>query len=410
VDWAPGRDQVTVQGDVYDGSEHQPLVNNQLISGHNLVGRWTRTFSDGSTLQVQAYYDYLERKVADVYGDFLHAYDLDVQHSFRLGAAHEIVWGGGYRRTKDRFPIVPDNVSSHPYTQFFQPERRSLGLANVFVQDTIEVTPAFKVTAGVKLEDDPYTAVQALPSLRLAWQVSERSLLWAAASRAIRAPSRVDRDFYQVLGPALIIRPGDFQSEKLNAYELGYRGQPSRNSSLSISAFYNVYDDLRSFERAPSGGLPLTFENRLEGKTYGVEAWGSYEVSSWWRLSGGATWLHEDLRFQPGSGGDGGVQIAGNDPKYQAQVRSQMDLTNDVSLDLHLRRVGRLPAPVSPAYTELNGRLGWAVTDAVELSVSGFNLLHKHHAEFGSMGSNVQLGASGVETGRSVVVDARLRF
>jgi iron complex outermembrane recepter protein len=191
---------------------------------------------------------------------------------------------------------------------------------------------------------------------------------------------------------------------------VGYRGQPTSNSSLSISAFYNVYDDLRSFERAPGGGFPITIENRLEGKTYGIEVWGSYQARSWWRLAAGANWLHQELRFQPGSSRDGGLQIAGNDPKYQAQVRSMMNLPNDVTLDLHLRRVGRLPAPASSAYTELNGRLAWAVTEAVELAVSGFNLLHKHHAEFGAAGSNVQLGASGVETAQSVVIDARLRF
>lgn len=410
VDWAPGPDLVTVQGDIYDGSQHQVRTNNQLISGHNLLGRWTRRLGEGSTLQVQAYYDYLERRTPGIYGDYLHTYDLEVQHSFRLGASHEVVWGGGYRRTRDRFPIVPGNISAAPFTQFFSPERRSLDLANLFVQDTVSLTPSLKLIAGFKLEDSPFSDVQALPNLRLAWQVGEKTLLWAAASRAIRAPSRLDRDFFQVLGPTVIIGPGNFQPEKLVAYELGYRGQPTPNSSLSVSAFYNVYDDLRSFERAPGRRLPITIENRMEGKTYGIEAWGSYQVQDWWRLAAGANWLREELRFQPGASGDGGVQIAGNDPEYQAQVRSMMTLPKGVTLDLHLRRVGRLPAPASPAYTELNARLGWAVTEAVELSISAFNLLHEHHPEFGQARSNVQLGASGVETARSVVVDARLRF
>ena len=409
LDWTRGADLLTVQGDIYDGSQHQLTTANRAISGHNLLGRWTHGLNGGSTLQVQAYYDYLERKVPGIFGDFLHTYDLDVQHSFTLGAAHEIVWGGGYRLTDDRFPIVPNNPSSR-FTQFFRPESRRLGLGNLFAQDTIALSPSLKLTLGLKLEDDPYSDVEALPSARVSWQATDDTLLWAGVSRAIRAPSRFDRDFVQTRGSTVIIGPGNFQPETLIAYELGYRGRPSSRSSLSISAFYNVYDDLRTFEFGRGGALPLTVANRMEGETYGVEAWGAYQVTDWWRLTAGANWLHEDLRFKPGASRQGGIQSAGDDPDHQLSVGSMMTLPNDLALDLHLRRVGALPSPASPAYTELNGRLGWALTKSVELSVSGFNLLTDHHPEFGSAMSSVQVGASGVETGRSVVVGARLRF
>jgi iron complex outermembrane receptor protein len=409
LDWAPGRDILTLQGDIYDGSEHQVRVNNQAVSGHNLVARWTRQLDPGSSLQVQAYYDYLERRTPGIFGDVLHTYDLDVQHSFKLGAAHDIVWGGGYRRTEDRFPVVPGNISAAPFTQFFSPESRSLDFGDLFAQDTVALSPKLKLTVGLKLESDPYSGLDALPSARLSWKVREAALLWAAVSRAVRAPSRLDRDFHQVLGPIDIITPGSFQPEELVAYELGYRGQPTARSSLSVSAFYNVYDKLRTFE-APPSGLPITIANGMEGETYGIEAWGAYQVRGWWRLSAGANWLHEDLRFKPGSSRLGGTETAGDDPNYQASIRSSMTLPHGATLDLQLRRVGSLPAPASPAYTELNGRLAWALTDSLELSITGVNLLHDHHPEFGEATSNVQIGATGVETARSLVVDLAWRF
>ena len=208
----------------------------------------------------------------------------------------------------------------------------------------------------------------------------------------------------------LILGPGRFQPESLVAYELGYRGRPTPRTSLSISAFYNVYDDLRTFEAPPGQGFPIAIANAMEGETWGVEAWGSLQAADWWRLSVGANWLDQDLRFKPGAAGLGGLQIAGNDPDYQLSLRSAMTLPYGLELDLHLRRVSSLPAPASPAYTELNGRLAWPVTESVELSLAGFNLLHEHHPEFGEAQSSVQLGASGVETGRSVVLAARWRF
>ncbi|CAN7326744.1 TonB-dependent receptor [Phenylobacterium sp. LjRoot225] len=408
IDWAPGRDLLTLQGDVYDGSQQQVRGNTQVVTGHNLTARWTRQLDQGASLQVQAYYDYFERRKPGVYGDFLHTYDLEVQHSFSLGAAHDIVWGGGYRRTEDRFPIVPDNISQPGVIQFFSPESRSLDFANLFAQDTIALSPALKLTVGLKLEHEPYSGLEPLPSARLSWKASETTLFWAAVSRAVRAPTRFDRDFYQ-RGPQDIL-PESFQPEELVAYELGYRGQPTARSSLSVSAFYNVYDKLRTFERPGGRGRPVLIGNGMEGETYGIEAWGAYQVRDWWRLSAGANWMRKDLRFKPDSSGVGGLQTAGNDPKYQASIRSSMALPKGGSLDLQLRRVGSLPAPASPAYTELNGRVGWALTDSLELSITGFNLLHDHHPEFGEIRSRVQQGASGVETARSVVVDVTWRF
>lgn len=408
LDWSGRDDVVTLQGDIYGGTQDQVLGPDQRVSGHNLLARWGRELEGGSTLRVQAYYDYLERTKAGFYGNFLHTYDVELQHSFTLGR-HAVVWGGGYRRTKDRFPIVPGNPST-PLTQFFQPEKRALHLANAFVQDTITLSPAVKLTLGVKLEDDPYVDLELLPSVRLSWQATDTTLLWAAVSRAVRAPSRLDRDFFQTFGPLLILGPGQFQPESLVAYELGYRGRPTPRTSLSISAFYNVYDDLRTFEAPPGRNFPIAIANGMDGETWGVEAWGSFQAADWWRLSAGANWLRQDLRFKPGTSGLGGLQIAGNDPEYQLSLQSAMTLPHGLALDLHLRRVASLPAPASPAYTELNGRLAWAVTDTVELSLAGFNLLHGHHPEFGVAQSSVQLGASGVETGRSVVLAARWRF
>ena len=41
----------------------------------------------------------------------------------------------------------------------------------------------------------------------------------------------------------------------------------------------NLYDDLRTIEPAPAGFLPLRWGNRMEGYTYGLEAWGAYQVA-----------------------------------------------------------------------------------------------------------------------------------
>jgi iron complex outermembrane receptor protein len=52
----------------------------------------------------------------------------------------------------------------------------------------------------------------------------------------------------------------------------------------------------------------------MKGDTYGVELWGNYGMTAWWRLAAGANWLHKNLQFEPGSSGIGGLALAGDDP------------------------------------------------------------------------------------------------
>lgn len=408
IDWTPSKDLITFQGDFYGGSEDELGRPAEAISGENLLGRWTHPIDGGGDLQIQAYYDGLERSVPGQVNDRVGTYDIEAQHSFSWGARQQIVWGAGLRLTRDDFAIVPANASS-PLTQVFTPQSRTLVSGDLFGQDTIALTPALKLVVGLKLEDDPYSVTEPVPSVRLSWMMSDQTLLWAAVSRAIRAPSRLDRDFSESLGNTLYLTGGVFQSESLVAYELGARTQFSPRLSGSISAYYNDYDDLRSFELSPGGALPILIENDMYGQTYGVEAWGAYQVTSWWRLRAGANWLHKDLRYKPGTGLLG-VEIAGDDPAYQASLSSTMNLGHDVMLDLDLRDVGALPAPPSPTYAELDLKLAWAVSDRVEIALIGANLLHERHLEFGSSAAPVQLGAIGVETPRSVALSTRLRF
>jgi len=64
-----------------------------------------------------------------------------------------------------------------------------------------------------------------------------------------------------------------------------------------------------------------------------------------------------------------------------------MNLGPKVTFDADLRYQAALPNPAVPAYVELNSRIGWNVTNRVQLSLSGFNLLHAHHVEFPGSGA-----------------------
>jgi iron complex outermembrane receptor protein len=227
-------------------------------------------------------------------------------------------------------------------------------------------------------------------------------LLWAAASRAVRTPTAFDEDVIEKLGSLVFLTGNpDFRREQLTALEAGFRNQWTDRARFSISLYYNTYDDLKSIEFSPAG-LPLLWGNGMEGHTYGVEAWGSYTVTDWWRLSAGVDLQRQRLRFAPQSSGLLGVAQAGDDPEHQGFIRSTMNLSDRWTLFADLREVGALPDPHVPAYTELDARLGWRASDRLEVSLSGFNLLHPWHQEFVFPDSD--------RIGRSVFLDTRLKF
>jgi iron complex outermembrane receptor protein len=406
LDWMPAGDLVTLQGDLYKGSEEKLQSPDQAVSGHNLLTRWNHVFSKTSDLQIQVYYDYTKFSIPGVGFDELNSYDLDVQHAFAWGSRHSIVWGGGVRAEEDNFPTVLSSTQ----LLLFSPQRRTLNYANAFFQDSISLSRTLKLIVGTKYEHDGYTRGQPLPNARFSWKVSDNNFLWAAVSRAVRAPSRLDRDLFEVQGPVVYIRGGNFQDERLTAYELGYRSQPSAKSSVSVSTFYNVYNDLRTAEYSPGPALPAMFANRMAGNTYGTEAWGNYQVREWWRVSLGGNWLHENLHFDPGSSGIAGTALAGDDPSYQIALRSTMTFARSGLLYLDLRHIGALPNPASPSYTELNAHVSWTVSPAITMALTGSNLIHPHHLEFGTTAAPLQLGPTGVESGRSVFFEVQCKF
>src|SRR6266852_3205934 len=369
TDWGTAANAFTLQGDAYRGSLDQAFGDDTSISGNNLLGRWNRDLAGWGQLQVQSYFEHTERDIPGTFAERLNIFDVEFLHGLRAIGAHRLTWGGGYRYGDDR--VTNSAVLA------FLPANRGLRWANVFAQDEIALEENLRLTLGAKFENNYYTGTEPLPSARLAWKPDPQRLLWGAASRAVRAPSRIDRDFFLPARPATPTTPAtpaldggpDFVSEVVEVFEVGYRAQPSPQASYSISLFHNIYDKLRSVEPTPAGDIVLA--NKMEGTGDGLEAWGSYQAAKNWRLSAGAFFLRQRLRPKPDSG-DPNVAAAGNDPAHQWLLRSSFDLPNSTELDIGVRRIGALPNPSVPAYTAADIRIAWRLQHGLELSVVFF--------------------------------------
>ncbi|MBI3768335.1 MAG: TonB-dependent receptor [Deltaproteobacteria bacterium] len=421
TDWTPpsGPDHVTLQGDYYDGAAGERAVRTTIdppsigvsirdvdLSGGNVLGRWEHAFAGGSGAALQLYYDRTNRRDVNFLED-RDTFDLDFQHRVPLGV-HEFIWGLGYRVSSGRAETIPSLVLA--------PSRRTNHLVSGFLQDEVVLLDdRLHLIAGSKLEWNDYSGVEVQPNVRALVIPAPGHVVWAAISRAVRTPSRVEQDLEAdtLTDPstrtfARLIGDGRFKSEKVLAYELGYRVQPQRDLSFDIATFYNAYQDLLSAELgtpfaepAPSGTrtiIPVTLRNRLRGDVYGIELAVEATPTEWCRLSASYAYLEVELSPDPGSRDVIAHSEEGASPHNQVVLRSLLDLPYHLELDTTLRYVDNVPAQSVGDYVNADLRLGWHATPNLEISLVGQNLLEGHHAEFGSQGGvplEIQRGVYG---------------
>ncbi len=421
ADWRPsGADSFTLQGDVYDGKQHasdpqtsltppymSAEVESRAISGGNILGRWRHSDSERSRWSVQAYYDRAQRR-DDILGVQRDTFDVEFQHQLEFGSRQTLVYGAGYRYTQASYQDSYFLSYAHSYDAGH--------LTNLFLQDEINLVPKrLELTLGSKFEDDYFTGIETQPSARLMWTPDASHSVWASVSRAVRTPTfaetglRINRAAYGPAGPGLpptvmsnLPNP-DLQSQQELSYELGLRAQAGGSLFLDVATFFNSYRDLvvvestgTTLEASPMPehlAITSRYVNKMQGTTYGLELVPTWQVTEWWKLTAGYTWLHMNLHSDALQ--HAGEQKAGDSPQQQAQIRSSMQWRHRLSLDSALYYVDRLPNQNIASYTRLDASVGWMATDRLDLRVGGTNLLNPRHAEFrGSSTTPVQIERS----------------
>lgn len=420
------QDNLTVQGDVYSANEDfvlnlpsfitPPVVptpeTDQAIGG-NMLARWKHKASDTSDIALQVYFDHAKRS-SIAYRDEINTIDLDFQHNWSASDRHEITWGVGYR-------LVDEEMENSIYNQL-TPDSRSDNLFSAFLQDKITLVPEnLFLTLGSKFEVNDYTGFEYQPSARLAWLINDKQTAWASVSRAVKTPYRFTDDGSLALGAFPFGAPLGFigsapnpnlESERLIAYEVGYRIQPVETVSLDTTAFYNDYTNLTrgllgapEFRTLPGFGPYLFFPiipfNDNEARSFGFELAANWEVFDNWQLSAGYSFL--DLKFEKQD--SLGFPLAGKSPEQQFNVRSNLILPYGLEMNNAVYYVDSLPGIDIPDYVRFDTRLAWRARDGVELSLVGHDLFDAEHPEFSSF-----IYQNPSQIGRSVYANVTLRF
>jgi iron complex outermembrane receptor protein len=398
LDWLPSHENAyTVQGDIYSGQEDEKytaptatfpfatrISSTDNVAGGNLLGRWSHNFDTESVLTFQTYYDRTVRN-SPIFGENRDTGDVDLQDRFTLGDIQKIIWGVGYRATH---ASVKNSLNVS-----LLPSDRTLSLYSAFIEDEITIVPErVRLTLGSKFEHNDFTGFEIQPSARALWTPGHSQTIWGSISRAVRTPSEAESDIRLNPAPPVPIPPGlltifgnsEMASEKLMAYELGYRIQPIEQVKLDLTTFYNVYDDLRSLEPLFPGPVsPSRVRNKLFGETYGVEATGTAQVTGRWRVQASYSNLESEFHRERSSRDTTTEKtLEDSSPQNQFFLRSLFDVGWNIQFDSTLRYVDSLPAPRIPSYVTMDVRVAWKPRKDLELSIVGQNLFDDRHPEF----------------------------
>ena len=375
----------------------------QVGKGGHLLGRQEWILDDGSEAALQSYVAVSDMQLGSIVHDRRTTFDIDFQHRKRLWRAHDVMWGLGYRTSRDD---IETQGMIH-----IDPNKGQVALFSAFVHDEIALAPqTLTLILGTRVEHNSYTGWEPQPNLRLLWTPTGHQTAWGALSRAVRTPARAEIDGRVDLQvspavppfqPAVLVSnvpDGNLDSEKVTAFELGYRHQFEGRFSLDLTGFNHRYRDLRTAVTGAQrfiAGLPpyvvqeISPDNGGAGHTYGAELALEAHASSTWRLQASYTYMRARIRART----QDPVQVAAvqelesSSPQHQLSLRSLLSLPGRQQLDLWVRMVSALDYPGAPqrnipSYTTADLRYAWRPSPRLELSLVGTNLFDGDHPEF----------------------------
>ena len=424
------QDTLTLSGEAYQNisgdRENLPTLAPTFVipredtarnGGEHILGKWSHVVGPESEYSLQMYYDDFYRDENEIYFDE-QTLDLEFQHRFPIVERNSLTWGLGTR-------FIFDRTRGTEQIMFDPPKQDNYRLS-AFIQDDITlVQDRLHLILGSKFEYSSYSEWEYQPSGRLLWTPNENNTLWAAISRAVRTPSRSDRNNSALVTsfpgqggiPTGIVaeRSDELKSEQMMAYEIGYRVKPMSKLSIDIAGFWNHCEGLRSYESgAPIlNGLPPTSVvipqnpiNGIDANTYGVETGVNVNVTDDLRLAGSYSFLQVDAYLRDNSMDvTDEHKIEGSSPRNQVQAHAYYHLTKQIDLNASAYYVETLQAYDVPSYVRVDLSASWHPKKDVSFTVGVQNLFDDRHPEFGPA-----LYSPATEMPRTIYAQASVQF
>lgn len=376
VDWESNRDTYSLQGSFYNARVEEDrfvtparIPSEILSDGHNGSFKWVRKYSDSESLMFNTFYNQITRDNTVLFNDEA-TIEFDFQHNFRINK-QDITWGMGYVLYKNKTSVNDISSCSFAMPCFsVDPASKDLTTWSTFIQDRINFSDKFAFIVGSKFEHNDYTGFEYQPTIRGLWTPDDSATYWAAATRAVRVPDRLNTDgALNQGGPIFPIGDKDLESFINFTYEAGARKNISSTWIVDGTLFYSDYNNtVDNFVTIPVEDV------------YGFEGYVKYQYNPKLKLELGYTYNEGDQK----NGSSSNIPLI-RLPQNTIKFRSYYDLKNDMDLDLFIYYVdeskGRIGEPTIPAYTRVDLRYGWRASNRFNFSLLLTNIFDDVHAE-----------------------------
>lgn len=381
-----GNSMLQLSGGVVDTNRYDGQIGETVSSSTSLTQAYVSAGLDWGTFSLRTWWSRLSSDsiptanpllsnfltITDRNGQALSStvadtYNLDLQHSIRLGGSHQFTYGLNYRHIS-----LSSNISS----ELSREDR--IGL---FVQDEWRVTRHISVVAGGRYDMDTFINPTLSPRLAVVYQLSPNHSVRASASVAYRPPTLIETSLdqrAQTTIPTGLAPPApttfttvipvhgstNLAPEQIISGEVGYQGWWFQHRLRTRGdLFFNHISNLIGNRNVST--TQATFVNdQGHANIYGMEVGIELLVTTW--LSGYANYSYEffDHTFL-------GTVRRGS-PHHKANVGLRGIWANGLSADLSYHHVGQATYPIAQTFTQL-ARVGVPFVDP---NIGSYNLLN----------------------------------
>jgi iron complex outermembrane receptor protein len=365
--------------------------------GWNLLANFGKALSTRSEIDITTYFDFAARD-----GQFISfsrdTFDFELKHHFTTDN-HRLLTGLEYRYVSNNLSLN-DQVISTPNPN------ENTQLYSLFISDQWTlVDEKLWLTLAGRLDKHNYADNEFQPSLRLSWKATPSQTVWTALSRAVRLPAQLELYNHVSIGVAegnTALNPlpfpvalntlsnTDYDVEEVKSLEIGHRIQVNPQLTVDTTAFYNDYEDLRSFSLVNSNivmppalsSLDFAFTNNGAGHNHG------FETSINWHAN---TQLRFELNYSyiNGAFSEGLPQVT-DAPENIVSLSSYWSPTPSLDIHAAFRYVDELEtfSQSTLEFVTLEDfftadiDIAWKVNKQLTLSAHGRNLFENNHEAF----------------------------
>ncbi|MED5618857.1 TonB-dependent receptor plug domain-containing protein [Ideonella sp. BN130291] len=276
-------------------------------------------------------------------------------------------------------------------------DRRSAHRVGLFMEDQVELSPAWSFTAGARWDHNKGYRGQFSPRVALVWRPQDELVLKLIRGSAFRVPNAFEA-YYQVdtvggykLNPALT-------PERVTGTELALEWRPTVHDRVSLSLFDNRARNLVVQTLDPADEL-FVFQNLGSAHARGLEA----EFERAW--SGGAR-LRANLTLQTVRDSASVMPLAAYAPRRMGKLAAIVPLGGDWSAGLEWQGVPRRGGAAGYGVNNLTVSRalplhGWSV------SASVFDLFDRYRTD---PGTDLERQPTIAQPGRTVTLRLDLVF